>query len=104
MFNHERMQCAQRRPVCFFSRPIHLSRLAALLALVALAVSPRPLAAQRPPARKATNIVYVESNDPGGNAIFAFSRADDGSLTTVARLSVFNRRARCHPDFRTRAV
>ena len=83
MFNHERMQCAQRRPVRFFSRPIHLSRLAALLALVALAVSARPAGAQRPPTRKETNIVYVESNDPGGNAIFAFSRADDGSLTQL---------------------
>ena len=28
-------------------------------------------------------IVYVESNDPDGNAIFAFSRADDGSLTPL---------------------
>ena len=38
----------------------------------------------RPPAQKATNIVYVESNDPAGNAIFAFSRAGDGSLTPLA--------------------
>ena len=36
-------------------------------------------AGDKPP----TNIVYVESNDPNGNAIFAFKRADDGSLTPL---------------------
>jgi 6-phosphogluconolactonase (cycloisomerase 2 family) len=61
----------------------HMCRLAALVAAVALAVTPPQAAAQRPLLRKATNIVYVESNDPDGNAIFAFSRADDGTLTPL---------------------
>lgn len=29
------------------------------------------------------NVVYVESNDPNGNAILAYKRADDGSLTPL---------------------
>jgi 6-phosphogluconolactonase (cycloisomerase 2 family) len=33
--------------------------------------------------RETRNTVYVESNDPNGNAIFAFSRASDGSLTPL---------------------
>jgi 6-phosphogluconolactonase (cycloisomerase 2 family) len=60
-----------------------VARLAALVAVIALAVTPRPAAAQFPLVQKATNVVYVESNDPDGNAIFAFSRADDGSLTPL---------------------
>ena len=43
----------------------------------------RPAAAQRPHVQKAHNIVYVESDDPNGNAIFAFSRANNGSLTPL---------------------
>lgn len=64
-----------------FPRRIQLSRIAAVVAIVALGATPRPAAAQNPTVQKASNIVYVESNDPGGNAIFAFSRGGDGSLT-----------------------
>jgi 6-phosphogluconolactonase (cycloisomerase 2 family) len=32
---------------------------------------------------KPQNVVYVESNDPNGNAIFAFKRLGDGSLTPL---------------------
>ncbi len=55
----------------------------AALAAVLAASGPmhREAAAQGP---RATNIVYVESNDPAGNAIFAFARNDtDGSLTPL---------------------
>ncbi len=83
MFNQDWMQRARRRPGWFPLKPVSVSRLAALVAVVALAVTPRPAAAQRPLVQKANNIVYVESNDPGGNAIFAFSRAGDGSLTAL---------------------
>jgi hypothetical protein len=33
--------------------------------------------------KRPTNIVYVESNDPDGNAILAYQRAADGSLTPL---------------------
>ncbi len=49
-----------------------------------MAAAPRPAAAQRQVPVRATDIVYTESNDPGGNAIFAFSRGADGSLTPLA--------------------
>jgi 6-phosphogluconolactonase (cycloisomerase 2 family) len=32
----------------------------------------------------ASNVLYTESNDPGGNAILAFSRAANGSVTPLA--------------------
>jgi 6-phosphogluconolactonase (cycloisomerase 2 family) len=83
MFNHVRMQRARRRPGRFSRGRFHVSRLAVLVAVVAIAVTPRPAAAQRPWLQKASNIVYVESNDPAGNTIFAFSRAGDGSLTPL---------------------
>ena len=50
------------------------------------------------------NIVYVESNDPNGNAIFAFKRGLDGSLTPIARLAVRRQGPRNHADVRARAV
>ena len=49
--------------------------------LAALGLAPRESSAQ-PPRRH--NVVYVESNDPAGNAIFAFYRNDaNGRLTPV---------------------
>lgn len=56
--------------------------LAALAAVLAVAgPMSRQAAAQR---ERATNIVYVESNDPAGNTILAYSRNDaDGSLTPM---------------------
>jgi len=51
------------------------------LALFALA-GPETRTASAQPAT-AASVVYVESNDPGGNAIFAFERHADGSLTPL---------------------
>ncbi len=84
MFTHEWTQPTRRRPDRLSPRRIQLSRIAAVVAIVALGATPRPAAAQNPTVQKASNIVYVESNDPGGNAIFAFSRGGDGSLTALA--------------------
>jgi 6-phosphogluconolactonase (cycloisomerase 2 family) len=83
MFNHERMQRARPHSGRFAPRSVNVFRFAALIAVVALAATPQPAAAQRPLVHKAINIVYTESNDPNGNAIFAFSRASDGSLTPL---------------------
>jgi 6-phosphogluconolactonase (cycloisomerase 2 family) len=55
----------------------------AAISLVAILGPPRAATAQRPADQKAHNIVYVESNDPAGNAILAYSRAGDGSLTSL---------------------
>ena len=53
----------------------------ALLALIPLLlIGPREMQAGE---NLPNNIVYVESNDPNGNAIFAFKRALDGSLTPI---------------------
>jgi 6-phosphogluconolactonase (cycloisomerase 2 family) len=83
VFNQERMQRAQGRPGRFSPGRAHVSGLAALIAVAAIAVTPRPAAAQRPQVQKAHNIVYVESDDPNGNAIFAFSRDGNGVLTAL---------------------
>jgi hypothetical protein len=58
---------------------LRLARLAPLFAVVALLVlAPREASAE------SHNFVYVESDDPAGNAIFGFSRDDaDGSLTPL---------------------
>jgi 6-phosphogluconolactonase (cycloisomerase 2 family) len=67
-----------RRPA-LIRRP--LSRLAASLALLALAGPAIGTASAQP--AKARGVVYVESNDPAGNAVLAFRRHDDGSLTPL---------------------
>jgi 6-phosphogluconolactonase (cycloisomerase 2 family) len=56
--------------------------IAAIAAAVAVSgPAPREASAQWP---RATNIVYVESNDPAANKIFAFARNDaDGRLTPL---------------------
>jgi 6-phosphogluconolactonase (cycloisomerase 2 family) len=80
MFNHEgnaREDRGRRRLVALL-RP--LARVVGVLALLATG-QPAPRAAADEP--RARNIVYVESNDPNGNAIFAFRRHDDGSLTRL---------------------
>ena len=60
---------------------LRLTWIAALFALLASGeLALREASAQ---SQKAKDIVYVESNDPNGNAIFAFSRANDGSLTPL---------------------
>jgi 6-phosphogluconolactonase (cycloisomerase 2 family) len=57
------------------------TRFAVVLASLALAGPAPGTASARPP--EVRNVVYVESNDPTGNAIFAFRRHDDGSLTPL---------------------
>ncbi len=53
----------------------------ALTALLAISGPPRESSADEPRAR---NIVYVETNDPAGNAILAYERNDaDGRLTPL---------------------
>src|SRR5271155_2749466 len=54
-----------------------------VLTIVALAAMARPASAFYPPTPKSKNIVYVESNDPSGNAILAYSRDDLGNLTAL---------------------
>ena len=50
------------------------------------------------------NIVYVESNDPDGNAIFAFKRAADGSLTPLPGSPFSAKGLGITPDVCTRPV
>jgi 6-phosphogluconolactonase (cycloisomerase 2 family) len=61
---------------------LQLTGLAALFGVFALGeLAPQEASAQ---GTKAQNVVYVESDDPAGNAIFAFSRNNaDGSLTPL---------------------
>jgi 6-phosphogluconolactonase (cycloisomerase 2 family) len=72
-------ECRGHRP---FHARIRASWIAALLVVLATSgLAPRESSAQQSRLR---NFVYVESNDPNGNAIFAFSRNDaDGSLTPL---------------------
>jgi 6-phosphogluconolactonase (cycloisomerase 2 family) len=60
---------------------LRIARIAAVFALLASGdPASREASAQ---SDKAEHVVYVESNDPNGNAIFAFSRANDGRLTQL---------------------
>lgn len=58
-----------------------LIRCAIVLGLLAAARPAPALAGERHP--RVEGVVYVESDDPAGNAIFAFRRHDDGSLTPL---------------------
>ena len=53
---------------------------AALILLATCRLATRAAVADEGPARA---VVYVESNDPAGNAIFAFARGHDGALTPL---------------------
>lgn len=66
----------------YLCAPIRANGIVALTTLLAVAgLAPQESSAGPP---RAHNVVYVESNDPAGNAIFAFYRNDaDGSLTPV---------------------
>lgn len=71
--------CQRRAQVSTFFRP--LAWLAAVLAVLAQGwLTTTPVVAQ---ASKARNVVYVESNDPTGNAILAYSRRADGGLSPL---------------------
>lgn len=59
----------------------HIFRAAAVVAIALVGVAtPRPAPAQE---SHSHNIIYVESNDPSGNAIFAFSRSPTGRLAPL---------------------
>jgi len=83
MFNHDGIAPASRRRQQAAAAGLRLNWLAALFAVFALGgLAPRSALAQ---GQKAQNFVYVESDDPAGNAIFAFSRNNaDGSLEALA--------------------
>ncbi len=83
MFDHDGIAPASRRRQQAAIAGHRLTWLAALFAVCALGeVAPRAASAQ---GQKAVNFVYVESDDPAGNAIFAFARNNaDGSLQSLA--------------------
>jgi 6-phosphogluconolactonase (cycloisomerase 2 family) len=66
------------RPLCAPNRASWIAAVAALLAIGGPAT--RDASAQ---AARSRNYVYVESNNPAGNAIFGFARNHDGSLTPL---------------------
>jgi hypothetical protein len=68
----------QQRGAGAISPRIGIAAVALLLALGGLTSAP---ADQESPTAK--DVVYVESNDPAGNAIFAFRRDDQGRLTPI---------------------
>jgi 6-phosphogluconolactonase (cycloisomerase 2 family) len=81
MFDQDGIALAEKRRHRTSPARLRLTWIAAMFALLASGeLAPREASAQ---SQKAKNIVYVESNDPNGNAIFAFSRANDGSLTPL---------------------
>ena len=79
MFDHNAIAPAPSRWHRAVTSGLRLTRFAPLFAVVALlGLGPREASAE------AHNFVYVESNDPAGNAIFGFSRNNaDGSLTPL---------------------
>jgi 6-phosphogluconolactonase (cycloisomerase 2 family) len=83
MFDHDGILPASHHWQRAATTGLRLTWLAALFAVFALGgLAPREASAQR---QKAQNFVYVESDDPAGNAIFAFSRNNaDGSLEPLA--------------------
>jgi 6-phosphogluconolactonase (cycloisomerase 2 family) len=81
MFEHDGIpQCEPRRPLAERG-PRNLTTCGFVCAVISLLlVGPgEGRAGDNPP----NNVVYVESNDPNGNAIFAFKRDLDGSLTQL---------------------
>ncbi len=79
MFEHDEIALASRRWPRAATSGHRLTWLVALVAGFALGgVAPGEASAQKP------NFVYVESDDPAGNAIFGFARSNvDGSLTPL---------------------
>jgi len=79
MIVHDGIAHTKTRPVATRS---NLTRGALRFAIVGLLgmIGARESQAQGP---RPSNIVYVESNDPNENAIFAFTRHADGSLTPL---------------------
>lgn len=73
MCNHDQAASEPRRPRLAVAAAV-------VLGFLLGTTTPRPLSAEESPPQ---NVVYVESNDPSGNAIFAFSRSPDGRLTPL---------------------
>jgi 6-phosphogluconolactonase (cycloisomerase 2 family) len=81
MFEHNGIPRSETLRPQAVATPRNLTMCGIVFALIfLLLIGPRQAqAGDNPP----NNVVYVESNDPDGNAIFAFSRALDGSLTPL---------------------
>jgi 6-phosphogluconolactonase (cycloisomerase 2 family) len=81
MFDNDGIPQSDTRRRRIAAAPLKLTTCGFALALIpVLLIGQRQAqAGDNPP----TNVVYVESNDPNGNAIFAFKRAVDGSLTPL---------------------
>ena len=64
----------------------HLIRLSTIIAAMATALlgAPAVLAHAAAPGAGADHAVFVQTNDPAGNSIAAYSRNDDGTLTYAA--------------------
>ena len=67
--------------------PSNWRRLAPVAAVAAALVLPASAAAAPPDAPGIRPAVYVQTNDPSGNAVVSYRRAADGSLTRVASVS-----------------
>jgi 6-phosphogluconolactonase (cycloisomerase 2 family) len=80
MIKIEKIAPAERRSG---PRLAALTRFAGALVLVAFGAFSSEATAQREHEGRARNLVYVQSNNPAGNAIFAFRRAANGSLTPL---------------------
>ncbi len=82
LFNFRRSARVTERPQPVSSVVVRLrsSCLLASLAVALLVTSGQLATAQ---AQGPRNLVYVESNDPGGNAILAYTRGADGSLSPL---------------------
>ncbi|HEU0303935.1 MAG TPA: hypothetical protein VFR32_05080, partial [Gaiellaceae bacterium] len=68
-------------------RTRRISILAAVVAAAAAAALPAGAAAATPDAPGVSPAVFVQTNDPSGNAVLSFRRAADGSLTQAGRFS-----------------
>jgi len=84
MFDHDLHTRTERIQSPFITLIRPLTRLVVPLLLLALGFAMPSTAMADDDDPGARNIVYVESNDPAGNAIFAFARSDVGGLTPLA--------------------
>jgi hypothetical protein len=70
---------------------IPMAGLAALAAVLTLAVSASPSAALADPPRGDAGAVFVQTNDISNNAILAYARSADGTLTLAGRYATGGR-------------
>ena len=62
---------------------VNWRRLAPVVAIAAAAVLPASASAATPDAPGVSRAVFVQTNDPSGNAVMSYRRAADGSLTRI---------------------